>query len=120
MTVWTWYVNSRPDPIERVRKVVRMIRSQAGLGAIHGTAFDEAGETVLEGERPMLPRDRDLLMKLVELIAPDVLTRAVADDEELRGRDTSTTHTRQKRLDKDGRQGSRNLLADGRLPLRRE
>src|SRR5579862_9451420 len=79
--------------------------------AIDEAALHELGQRLLERERSLLARDRDLLVQVLQRVLAHVLARAVADDQQLRGRNPAAADFRHQRLDQHGRQRHRELLA---------
>ena len=74
-------------------------------------------QRLLERKRALLARDRDLLMQMLQRVLADVLARAVADHQQLRGRHQPAADPRQQHLGHDRGQRHRQLLPDRVLPL---
>src|SRR5215204_3051175 len=97
-----------------------MHRARVRLSTIDETVAYQAGERLLDGEGTALPRDRDLLMQVLQCIPSNVLARTVTDHQKLRGRDQSSCNGRQQCLGQYRGQCHRELLPDRILTLDRK
>src|SRR5689334_20524584 len=73
-----------PSP-QRGLEVLGMTDPKHGLGSIDRATCDELREAFLDGERPVLARDRDLLMEMLQRVAAYVLPRTVLHHQQLGG-----------------------------------
>src|SRR5579863_37280 len=73
-------------------EVVGVNGAKQSIFAVDVTSADQIDQRLFEAERPFLLRDRDFLMKVLERVAANVMSRAVADHQQLGRGNTSTTH----------------------------
>src|SRR5688572_2039893 len=97
-----------------------MYGSSARFGGSHKLLPDQRCKGFLKRERSIRARDGDLLMQVLQRILADMLPRAIADHEELGGRNSATADPWQEilchnRCERDGE-----FLPDGSLTFRWE
>src|ERR1043166_694085 len=69
--------------LENRVELLGMGRADARLVPIQRAGLHQPGQRFLEAERPRLPRNRDLLMQVLQRVLAQVLPRAVADHQEI-------------------------------------
>ena len=72
-------------------------------GLVCGDRFlpDQGRQRFLECKRAVRASDRDLLMKMLQPVLPDMLSRSVADHQEFRGRNPASAYARDEDLRHD-------------------
>src|SRR5258708_39123296 len=93
---------------------------QEGLLAVDVSLDQEFHQRLFEAERPALLGHGDLLMEVLQCLAPEMLLGSIAQHEQFGRGHASTNSTWQKNLCVDGGQGHGQLLPDRVLPLQRE
>ena len=105
------------DVREEALELFPMARPRPRFVGLQRTLTDQLREAFLEGKRPGASRDGDLLVEMLQRVLPDVLPRAVADDQQFSGRHASAAALRHQHLRHHRRERHRELLSNGRLAL---
>ena len=85
--------------------------------AVDVTVTDQGNQRIFQAKRTLLFGDGDLLMEMLQRVAPDVVARAVADQEEFGGGNAATCLLGEQDLGVDGGQSHGQFLAYGILAL---
>ena len=101
-------------------KVIRMVCPERGFATVDDALPDEPGEAIFERKRPVLSGDGDLLVQLVQKVAPDMLPGAITHHQQLCRGHATARDPGNERLHEDRGERRADFLPDRRLPLGRK